>query len=279
MGRAPIDQLFANTGTTISLPLVERNIDTGEIAISGQAKISGQANNNPYLRPFYANQFDISYEKYFTETDGAISIALFYKDIRSFVDETSIDPYDFNANGIDAPETFDVPIVEDVDDNPLTAASTPFLDLNGNPAFVTLPLENGNYSTAFNHTEGGYIRGLEVSYTQMFSSLPSFWSGLGTVLSYSHTETETVRIADSNRGVYSSDLRGLSPKVILSTLFWDSGDGDENAPVTIDQEKVLFKGDNPANMKIAAPVAGEYQFKIIGPDANALTLIISPVPD
>lgn len=226
MGRAPINQLFANTGTNIFIPQVERDIDTGEIIIGGEAKISGQANNNPYLRPFYANQYDISYEKYFTETDGNLSIALFYKDIRSFVDETDIDPYDFNANGINAPETVQAPVVEDADDD-IATPSTPVLDASGNQIFVTLPLVNGNYRTAVNNAEGGYIRGLEVSYTQIFSFLPDFWSGLGTTLSYSHTETEIVRVADPNRGVYSSDLQGLSPTVISTTLFWDSGDGFE----------------------------------------------------
>ena len=226
MGRAPINQLFANTGTNISLPLVERDIDTGQVSISGPARVSGQANNNPYLRPFYANQYDISYEKYFTETDGNLSIALFYKDIRSFVDETNIDPYDFRANGISVPETVDVGVVEDLDGNP-TTDPTPVLDATGEQVFVTLPLENGSYVTAVNNAEGGYIRGIEVSYTQIFSFLPSFWSGLGTTLSYSHTETEIVRIADPNRGVFSSDLPGLSPTVISTTLFWDNKDGFE----------------------------------------------------
>jgi len=226
MGRAPINQMFANTGTNISLPQAIRDVDTGLVEVTGKATVSGQANNNPYLRPFYANQYDISYENYFTETDGSLSIALFYKDIRSFVDETIIDPYDFNANGIVVPETVDIVLGEDLDGD-ISTPATPVLDASGNPVLITVPLENGAYTTALNNTEGGYIRGLEVSYTQIFSFLPDFWSGLGTQISYSRTQTEITRIADPNRGVYSSDLPGLSPSVLSSTLFWDSGKGFE----------------------------------------------------
>ncbi len=32
--------------------------------------ITGSITNNPYLKPFYATQYDVSYERYFTETDG-----------------------------------------------------------------------------------------------------------------------------------------------------------------------------------------------------------------
>jgi TonB-dependent receptor len=226
MGRAPINSLFANTGVTVNEPIAERNIDTGAITVTGVARTSGQSDNSPYLRPFYANQYDLSYERYFTETDGAISVALFYKDIRSFVDRSTTDPYDFRANGFNVPDTIDLIVGEDLDDDPLTPL-TPVLDLNGNPLTETVPVLDGAYTTAVNNGEGGYIRGLEVSYTQIFSFLPDFWSGLGTNISYSRTQTEITRISDPNQGIYSSDLPGLSPTVISATLFYDDGDGFE----------------------------------------------------
>lgn len=226
MGRAPINQMFANTGTTINEPIAQRDIDTGEIEVLGEARVSGQSDNSPYLRPFYANQYDISYERYFTETDGALAIALFYKDIVSFVDRSTTDPYNFRANGFDVPDTIDIVVGEDLDDDPSTPL-TPVLDTGGLPLTVSLPVLDGAYTTAVNNGEGGYIRGLEVSYTQIFSFLPDMWSGFGTNLSYSYTETEITRISDPNQGIYSSDLPGLSPEVLSATLFYDNAKGFE----------------------------------------------------
>jgi TonB-dependent receptor len=217
MGRAPINEMFANTGVRVNLPLAERDIDTGEITVTGEASVSGQSDNSPYLRPFYANQYDISYEYYFTDTDGAVAIAGFYKDIRSFVDRSTTDPYDFRANGFDVPDTVDLEVQEDDGNGTLI----PVLDANGLPLTTTVPVVDGAYTTAVNNGEGGYIRGLEVSYTQIYSFLPDLWAGLGSNLSYSYTETEITRISDPNQGIYSSDLPGLSPTVLSGTVFWE----------------------------------------------------------
>jgi TonB-dependent receptor len=38
---------------------------------------------------------------------------------------------------------------------------------------------DGTYTYALNNAEGGYIRGMEISYTQTFNFLPGLWRGLG----------------------------------------------------------------------------------------------------
>lgn len=217
MGRAPINEMFANAGVNIFRPIAERDIDTGIVTVRGEARVSGQADNSPYLRPFYANQYDLSFEHYFTDTDGAIVVAFFYKDIESFVDRNTTDPYDFRANGFNVPDEVDLIVQEDNGSGTLI----PVLDTTGLPLTVTVPLENGAYTAAINNSEGGYIRGVEIAYTQVFSFLPDLWSGLGVNASFSHTETEIIRIADPNQGVYSSDLPGLSPNVLSGTIFWE----------------------------------------------------------
>ncbi|WP_395343978.1 TonB-dependent receptor [Ningiella sp. W23] len=219
MGRAPINEMFANSGTNLSTPIAERDIDTGLISVTGEAILTGQADNSPYLRPFYANQYDLSFEHYFTETDGVAVVALFYKDIQSFVDRSTTDPYDFQGNGFNVPSDVDITVQEDDG----TGTLVPVLDANGLPLTISVPVVNGAFTTAVNNSEGGYIRGIEVTYTQIFSFLPDFWSGLGVSGSFSHTETEIVRIADPDQGVYSSDLPGLSPNVINGTVFWEKG--------------------------------------------------------
>ena len=215
MGRAPINRLFANANVRVNQLTAFRDQDTGEIVVSEPtAKITGTSTNSPYLRPFYANQYDISYEKYFEETDGALAIAFFYKDIKSFIDENATDPYDFAGNGFDVPTDVTVVVTDEVTGDPIFE--------NGELLTIVVPTENSTYTTAENNANGGYIRGLELSYTQIYSFLPAPFDGLGISASYSYTESEIQR--KTGNGVYSSDLPGLSNTVIATTLFYEYED-------------------------------------------------------
>lgn len=218
MGRAPINRFAANASTTIETVTAVQDRDSGEITLSQPtARVNGSARNSPYLEPFYATQYDVSWEYYFEETEGALVVAAFFKDIESFIEEVAIEPYDFAANGIIVPDEVQVPVFlesEFTGQEPELA-----LDANGDPIFVTVPTENGRYETAVNNAEGGYIRGLELAYTQIYSMLPGAWSGLGISASYSYTESEIQRTLSD--GIYSDRLPGLSENVATVTLFWE----------------------------------------------------------
>lgn len=215
MGRAPINRLFANANVRVNQVTAFRDADTGQVVLSEPtAKISGTSTNSPYLRPFYANQYDLSYERYFEDTDGALVVALFYKDIKSFIDEFSTDPYDFAGNGFDVPTQQTVVVFDEDSGDPIFEG--------GELLTVVVPTENGNYSTAENNSEGGYIRGIEIAYTQIYSFLPAPFDGLGVSASYSFTESEIQRTTSSS--VFSSDLPGLSESVATATLFYEYKD-------------------------------------------------------
>ncbi|WP_026375077.1 TonB-dependent receptor [Aestuariibacter salexigens] len=221
MGRAPINRFAANASTNIESVTATQDRDSGEITLSRQAaRVSGSARNSPYLEPFYATQYDLSYEYYFTETDGAFIAAAFYKNIDSFIENIGIEPYDFEGNGFEVPESVLVPVFYEAE----FAGQTPepVLDAQGNLTFVEVPTENGRYETAINNAEGGYIRGIELAYTQIYSFLPGLWSGLGVNASYSYTESEIQRTIGD--GVYASDLPGLSEHVATLTVFWEYED-------------------------------------------------------
>jgi len=200
------DQLRFAAAKVMSRPNIERlasnssyNIDVVNTDTGSYAKIGGQAKNSPHLKPFYANQYDLSYEKYFTETDGKFVAALFYKDIKSagIVTHTFTE-FDFAGNGFAIPETITDP-------------------LSGIP----LEVRNGDFETAFNDEAGGYIRGLELGYTQIFSFLPDLWSGLGFDASYSHTESEIQQISQLGQQDLAISLPGLSENVLQTTIFWE----------------------------------------------------------
>ena len=218
MGRAPINRFAANASTNVETITATMDRDSGEITLSQPtARVNGSARNSPYLEPFYATQYDLSYEYYFDETDGALVVAGFYKNIESFIENIAVEPYDFEGNGFTVPESVQVPVYLESE---FSGQEPEFaLDAAGDPLFVTVPTENGRYETAINNAEGGYIRGIEIAYTEIYSMLPGMWSGLGMSASYSFTESEIQRTL--SEGVFASQLPGLSENVVTATLFWE----------------------------------------------------------
>ena len=181
MSRAPINRLAGDASANVS--------DDGVI--------NGSSTNNPFLKPFYADQYDLSYEYYFEEGNGTIAAALFYKNIDSFVETLSIENFDFKGNGFNVPDFIEDPV-------------------SGEQVATT----NGIYTTAVNNGEGGYIRGLELAYTQVFSFLPSPFNGLGANASYSYTESEIESITSLGGDTLAQSLPGLSNNVLNATVFY-----------------------------------------------------------
>lgn len=171
----------------------------------GRNYIGLDSSTSPKLRPFYANQFDVSFEHYFTETDGAFVVALWYKDIENIVSDSTDIEYDFEANGFELP----------------TIPADKVEDENGN----VLVWENGDYSHAENNGDAGYMRGVEIGYTQTFSFLPSYLAGLGANVNFSYTESE-IEVESSVPGEDGQlgPIEGLSPRVFSATLFYDWDD-------------------------------------------------------
>jgi iron complex outermembrane receptor protein len=116
--------------------------------------VSASENGNPYMEPWRADNYDLSYEWYFSE-GGIASIGLFRVDV-----ETSI-----------ATTSRTIPTVPDSD------------GVNRRPG-ETIPL------TSRGNTDGGVVKGLELGYQQAFDFLPGAWSGLGTTINYTYTEGE-----------------------------------------------------------------------------------------
>ncbi len=173
MARPPVGQLKGGAGSWNSG-------DNGDV-------YNVWSKGSPYLDPFRAKQIDISYEHYFEE-GGAVTAAVFYKDIESLI--TSV------SRGADE--------------------EWPGIDL---PAGTT----KGVYNTFKNTDDGGYIRGLELAATKTFDDLPGVFSGLGFNANYSYTESEA---SIGGGGLFPEQdlpLPGLSKNVWSATLFWDIG--------------------------------------------------------
>jgi iron complex outermembrane receptor protein len=162
------------------------------------------SNTSPFLTPFIADQVDLSYEYYMPDTNGAFVVAVYHREIKSFIQDITYENFDFRAAGFDVPDTWVVNIGG--------------LD-------TEVEVENGDYSTSINNLDGGFIRGLEVSYTQTFNFLPDLWQGLGVSASYSLTDSE-ISVANPVEGVSTGatlPFPGLVEKSANFTLFYSYG--------------------------------------------------------
>jgi iron complex outermembrane recepter protein len=111
-----------------------------------------QSSGNPFLEPMESNNLDLSLEYYFSDS-GYISAAGFYKDIKNFFSNNSVETRVTNpSNGI----------TQTVD--------------------IDQPVNIGQAS----------VKGFEMAYQQFFDKLPGVWSGLGMQFNYTFLDTSTI---------------------------------------------------------------------------------------
>jgi TonB-dependent receptor len=157
---------------------------------------------NIELEPYRAKTYDLSLEWYFAP-ESLLSFAYFYKDISTYVQTTTQE---------------------------MTYAQLTALDPVAFPAAGRTPTLTYVFSMPKN-TEGGPLKGWEVSYQQPFRFLPGFLSNLGTQLNYTHVESEIEYCTTAACTLtVPADLVNLSPNAWNATLYYD--DGKLNARVS-----------------------------------------------
>ncbi|WDS35205.1 TonB-dependent receptor [Pseudoxanthomonas sp.] len=162
-------------GTTLSLS-------------SGYRYVNG---GNPYLDPIRAKTADLGFEWYFQE-GALLGLALFYKDIDSFVQGTStVMPY--------------------------SAGGLPASLLDGTGVSVD---ELFTFTRPLN-TPGGDLKGAEFNYAQPFSFLPGKWSNLGLQLNYTYVQSQIQYLTSTGASSLNTDLTGLSKNAYNGTLFYE----------------------------------------------------------
>ncbi|MBU3005265.1 TonB-dependent receptor [Paraglaciecola arctica] len=143
------DDLVARVGAAKVLAYPNNADLRNRLSITGDG--TGSA-GSPDLKPFKANQLDLSLEYYIE--DGLLSAGYFRKSIDSFV----VSSTDFQSiPGYVHPE-------------------------NGSDQALIRRNING---------DGGSVNGLELIYQQTYSSLPAPFDGLGTSATYSYIDSET----------------------------------------------------------------------------------------
>jgi iron complex outermembrane receptor protein len=139
---------------------------------------------NPKLHPWKANTYDLSWEKYFGENQGYVSLAAYYKDLKTYIVQESF-LFDFTG--------FELPIGA-------------YTQADANRFGVATHRVNGS---------GGYIKGLEATVSLPFGQFADALDGLGLIVSGAKNES-SIEI----NGV-GTEIPGLSKTVVNSTVYYE----------------------------------------------------------
>jgi iron complex outermembrane receptor protein len=147
---------------------------------------------NPDLRPWEANTYDLSWEKYFGESQGYVSFAAYYKDIKTYIFQRSILT---SFEGVLLPDQAQPgdPTVN-------------YTEADANRIGVSTVRVNGS---------GGYIKGLEFTASIPFNLFSDSLDGFGFILSAAKNDSE-ILIND-----VPTPVPGLSEEVVNTTLYFE----------------------------------------------------------
>lgn len=169
------------------------------------------------LDPYRATQYDLSIEHYF-EDGGIVSFAVFYKDVESFLNETS--SCEANSLTTSAPQNVsqwrDVCLLTTAG---VDAENIRYIDSSlgedagfeqvgslrdqGLTGVVVDTLTNG---------ENGTVRGWELGTQYHFDMLPGYWSGFGVNANYTYADSEQPN---------GNPLLNISKNTYNFQLYWE----------------------------------------------------------
>ncbi|ESQ75745.1 TonB-dependent receptor [Asticcacaulis sp. AC402] len=195
--------LRIGAGTTLVRPRMDdmaAGIGYGPVSDSAQPVIfNGQqyywsgGGGNPGLKPWKANAFDMSLEKYFGRK-GYVSAAIFHKDLTSYI--------------------FNQTILRDYSGVPLTNSNC-----FNNTVFVCTQANTKRTGTVsvMQNGSGGWIKGIELSASIPGEMIWDALDGFGLVMSAASNDSEI-----NPSGTNPIQLPGLSEKVINTTVYYEN---------------------------------------------------------
>ncbi|HEY5760599.1 MAG TPA: TonB-dependent receptor [Steroidobacter sp.] len=219
IARARMDQLKASS----------------EIGYDAATGLPGGSGGNPQLDPWRAYAYDVSYEKYFGP-NAYVSLAGFYKDLKTYIYSQTIADYDFSGFLATLPPEY-------------------FNDPN-----ITIPT-TGRFTSPVNG-EGGNLKGLELSVALTGELFTDALSGFGTLLSVSRTESSiTIQDPPNNQftggnGLGNIPLPGLSKTVWNATLYYENA-GFSARVATRSRSEYIGEVTNFANDRAFKYVKGD----------------------
>ncbi len=219
LARARMDQLKASS----------------EFGYSSATGVPSGNGGNPHLDPWRADAYDLSYERYFGEHHGYVSVAGFYKNLKTYIFNQVNGDYDFSDYLATLPPGYFAPGVT--------------------------PQTTGSFSQPVNG-EGGDLKGIELAVSLAGEMFTDALTGFGVNLSYSYTESG-ITIEDPPGNNFNSGnnlgevpLPGLSENVWNATIYYERA-GFSARVATRARSKYIGEVTNFANDRSLKYVKGD----------------------
>ncbi|MGN6376608.1 MAG: TonB-dependent receptor [Sphingomonas sp.] len=191
--------------------------------INGKTPVLQGQGGNPYLRPYFSTNVDISLEKYFLHNQGKLALAGYYKAISNFTTQNlNLNSGNINSNG---PQNT----------TGLQLDCSPFAglingqDANGNT--VTVPITSNQtyscYSTVPSNDGRGYAIGFEASATVPLAAVISALDGFSVIAQWAHTDSQ-IKFSNGQK----ITLPGLSKNVYQAQVFFEKWGFNARASLT-----------------------------------------------
>ncbi|MCW0196601.1 TonB-dependent receptor [Sphingopyxis sp.] len=178
--------------------------DLGSLPPGASLSVSGSGRSvsvgNPNLDPYRADTYDAAIEWYF-QPGALLSLAVFQKNIDSFVQTVSTPGSVFSDNPFGLPDSVAV----------AACGSTPNCAPN---------LNNWTFSAPAN-SPGGRLRGFEVNYQQPLKFLPGPLGNTGILLNYTQVSSRIKYLAGDGSIAAINDLTGLSKRSANATFYYE----------------------------------------------------------
>lgn len=183
----PMDDVFVRFGAAkvMSRPQLPSMTPGGSINVTARTLNIG----NPLLKPIEADTVDLGFEWY-PSSEALVSVGLFYKDIKTYVQSVT-ETVAFADTGL--PSSL------------LPAGQSP------NDIYTVTRAAN---------TEGGPLKGFEISLQTPFTFLPEMFQNFGVIANYTYVESDIEYVVATNRTVVEP-LVNLSPNSWNLTLYYE----------------------------------------------------------
>ena len=170
---------------------------------------------NPYLKPFRATNFDLSFEEYFGR-NGLVALALFAKDLKTFPQQI--------AGEAPLSSVFEPAVY-----NAVVASMT-------SPTLQAYTQAGGVWGIRqFQDAPGGTIKGLEVNVQSNFTFLPAPFDNFGVTANYTHimsklhyltgtvlATTRTGTTPTAQNSFATGPFLNTSPDAFNATLYYET---------------------------------------------------------
>jgi hypothetical protein len=174
----------------------------GQLNPGSSVSVSGNSRSvtagNPDLEPFRADAYDLGFEWYFA-SESILSVALFYKDIESFVQTI--------ARRVRSPAT-----------RWACRTASPIAACGTTPGCSP----SADWDFSCRPTPGRRTAGLRNQLPAAVQLPARVWSNFGAILNYTGVESEIDYLNSAGAVIATDDLTGLSKSAYNATLYYDN---------------------------------------------------------